>query len=60
MEIIQGHSYKFDTKSATNIDSHEDDEKNNSHECYESYESDEATNDEDVEENETGYENSKY
>ena len=33
MEIIQGHSYKFDTKSATNIDSHEDDEKNNSHEC---------------------------
>ena len=55
MEIIQGHSYKFDTKSATNIDSHEDDEKNNSHDCYESYESDEATDDKGMEENETGY-----
>ena len=54
MEIIQGHSYKFDIKSATNIDSHEDDEKNNSH-CYESYESGGAIDDGGMEENETGY-----
>ena len=59
MEIIQYHSYKFDTKWATNIDSHEDDEKNNSH-CYESYESGGAIDDGGMEENEIGYLNPKY